>query len=394
MRKPLLLNAFLIATSCLVTMPVEAAEPGQDLRFLSRYPGSTMIQYKRMQYDEATMPLGPIDEKGVPVRSQAVEGQVTWIAYLDPLDRSDLEIFRNYENTLRNEGFQVVWKCANNSCNRENGTGAVLQVNPVWRHGQGLYTFFGGNDGSGRMLTAKHVAGTGQQTWIFLRVEASNNEHRADIYAVRVGQMQTGLVSGDADALNAASMSAALQQRGHFSMHLPFDYNQATLKPEAMALIQQLAAVLQQDPGLRVGLDGYTDNIGSVAFNQSLSARRAAAVKTALGQAGVPAAQVATRGLGAANPIADNSSETGRAQNRRVEVINLTPGFAPSVAQNSMGKQYESPGMGSVRRIAEDNAVAREGQSVAQTAVDTARSAVNYQVGQAVWGAVSGLLGR
>ncbi|KPW47076.1 OmpA family protein [Pseudomonas syringae pv. broussonetiae] len=99
-----------------------------------------------------------------------------------------------------------------------------------------------------------------------------------------------------------------------------FDYNKADLKPTAQGDIGKLAAFLQENPDRKVIVEGYTDSTGSASYNQSLSERRANSVRMALVRMGVDPARVVTMGYGKEYPVADNTSNSGRAMNRRVEV--------------------------------------------------------------------------
>jgi len=99
-----------------------------------------------------------------------------------------------------------------------------------------------------------------------------------------------------------------------------FDFNKAELKSSAFPNITKLAQFLQENPERKVIVEGYTDSVGSASYNQSLSERRAGSVRMALVRAGVDPARVVSQGYGKEYPVADNSSNSGRAQNRRVEV--------------------------------------------------------------------------
>jgi OOP family OmpA-OmpF porin len=100
-----------------------------------------------------------------------------------------------------------------------------------------------------------------------------------------------------------------------------FDFNKATLKPEGKAQLDKGIAVLKQKPNLRVSVEGHTDSIGSDVYNQKLSERRANAVRDYMVSQGIDSSRITTRGYGETRPIADNKTEEGRAENRRVEVI-------------------------------------------------------------------------
>ncbi|MGQ7956638.1 OmpA family protein [Pseudomonas sp. SP16.1] len=101
---------------------------------------------------------------------------------------------------------------------------------------------------------------------------------------------------------------------------LLFDFNKAELRSGAYPGITKLAQFLQENPDRQVIVEGYTDNVGSASYNQSLSERRANAVRAALVRAGVEPSRIVAQGYGKEHPVADNASDSGRAQNRRVEV--------------------------------------------------------------------------
>lgn len=100
-----------------------------------------------------------------------------------------------------------------------------------------------------------------------------------------------------------------------------FDFNSDEIKLESKAPLDQIVAVLKQNAGWRMLIEGHTDNIGGDAFNRDLSAKRAAAVKAFLVTAGIEEGRLSVAGLGMSKPIGSNETEHGRAQNRRVELV-------------------------------------------------------------------------
>jgi outer membrane protein OmpA-like peptidoglycan-associated protein len=116
-----------------------------------------------------------------------------------------------------------------------------------------------------------------------------------------------------------------------------FGFNQYTLKPDAREKLAKVSGILLAYPGLAVQVEGYTDNVGSDQYNQKLSQQRADVVRDYLVSQGVPTAGVASTGYGMGNPIADNSTAAGRAQNRRVQLV---------VSGNAIGIQESQPGAG------------------------------------------------
>lgn len=100
-----------------------------------------------------------------------------------------------------------------------------------------------------------------------------------------------------------------------------FDTGQATLKEGAQSKLDQLASVLKNHPERRVMVEGFTDSVGGADSNLVLSRARAESVRSALMARGVPADRIEARGNGQMRPVASNSTQAGRQQNRRVEVV-------------------------------------------------------------------------
>ena len=106
--------------------------------------------------------------------------------------------------------------------------------------------------------------------------------------------------------------------------NVTFDSSSSTLKPAGANTLVGVAMVLKEYEKTAVNVIGYTDSTGSQQLNMKLSQQRADSVGSSLITQGVAAARVRTSGMGPANPIASNSTEEGKAQNRRVE-ITLSP---------------------------------------------------------------------
>ena len=116
-----------------------------------------------------------------------------------------------------------------------------------------------------------------------------------------------------------------------------FDPGQYTLKSAARERLARISGIVLAYPDLKLQIEGYTDSIGSDEFNQRLSEKRAATVRDYLVDNGVSINTVFARGLGKANPIADNSTSAGRKLNRRVEMI-----VSGDVIGDVVGTQTES----------------------------------------------------
>jgi outer membrane protein OmpA-like peptidoglycan-associated protein len=100
-----------------------------------------------------------------------------------------------------------------------------------------------------------------------------------------------------------------------------FDTAKFSLRPEAREKLAKVAGIISGHPGLRLAVEGHTDNVGGDSYNQQLSEERGSAVRDYLTQQGMQQGSVTTKGFGKTQPIATNDTAAGRQQNRRVELV-------------------------------------------------------------------------
>lgn len=117
--------------------------------------------------------------------------------------------------------------------------------------------------------------------------------------------------------------TAAVESKPIVLRNVLFETGSADLLQASMNEISRLKTVLEENPALRIRVQGHTDNAGDSAANLELSTRRAEAVKTALIEHGIDASRLESKGFGESNPMATNDTEKGRALNRRTEFLVL-----------------------------------------------------------------------
>lgn len=126
----------------------------------------------------------------------------------------------------------------------------------------------------------------------------------------------------DRDAQSMTAVERAIAETGKFTTNnILFDTGKATLKPESMGEIQKVADYMKKNPTARFEVQGHTDNQGSDKINDPLSQQRAETIVQALVSMGCDEFNLRAVGKGSHEPIADNTTEAGRAQNRRVVFV-------------------------------------------------------------------------
>lgn len=121
--------------------------------------------------------------------------------------------------------------------------------------------------------------------------------------------------------IKASDILTALNTEGHIALYINFDVNKATIKPDSKPIIEQIISLLKENPSLNISIEGHTDNTGNPKKNQTLSEERAKSVRDAIAAEGVEVKRLSTVGWGQDKPIADNTTEEGKAKNRRVELV-------------------------------------------------------------------------
>jgi len=237
--------------------------------FVSRLAGYFISDCTQSEFDSFTFDDG--GDKATPV-----EGKVVHNTYSQPdsaTPNSKGLVQHNYMNALTASGWTIVAQDPDHIVAKQikNGVERWVQLD--------------GNGGSYYMLHLAQKAG-----------------------------MQQSVVTAD-------DMATALNRDGRVSLHINFDTGKSTIKPDSQPIVDQIVAMMKSNGGLKLSVEGNTDNVGSAQANQTLSQARAQAVVTAVSAAGVAASRMTAVGYGQDHPVADNSTESGRAQNRRVDLV-------------------------------------------------------------------------
>lgn len=298
----------------------EDVEGSSDHPMVSRYEGSSITDYDFREFNEYEILLGKAKRdsedpgKIVAETSENLEGKVTMISYYLPDDRSTLEVFRNYEDALKAEGFEILFTCSNKDCGGRDFNHKVVKYSGG----------FADNYSDQRFLAAKVARDEGDVYVSLYTVKNTGgggpdkNHIYTQVDVIEVTPMQEAMVTVDANA-----MAAEIFETGSISIYgILFDFDKADIKPESASTINEIATLLNDNPNLKLFIVGHTDNKGSLDYNTNLSQKRADAVVAVLiSEHGIDSERVTPRGLAFLAPVASNGSEEGRAKNRRVELV-------------------------------------------------------------------------
>jgi OOP family OmpA-OmpF porin len=123
--------------------------------------------------------------------------------------------------------------------------------------------------------------------------------------------------------ITASDMLEAINKTGSIALQINFETGKSAIKPESQTIVDQIAAMLLSEPALKVSIEGHTDNTGTALANKTLSENRAKSVVQALIAKGIDKARLSSKGWGQEKPVADNSTEEGKAKNRRVVIVKM-----------------------------------------------------------------------
>lgn len=299
--------------------------PGShDSPLVSRYAGSFIVGYQHESYGELTLPLG---KEITPVKfrkSRHVEGEFTRVIYVNPPPHSSLEVFRNYQTALHKAGFRMLYSCAETACGNLFHQAIYPQAREIHNSQVSEFAFAGVQE---QHYLSAELDGQHGTAYVALYVARDTND--AGVYSgpnrvmtllqvVRSKAMKSAMVTVD-----AAAMARDIAATGHVAVYgVYFDTDKAVVKPSSKAALTQMAQLLKQQPRLNVYIVGHTDNQGTLAHNMDLSRRRARSVVGALEHDyHIAATRLVAEGVGPLAPVATNTSDAGRAKNRRVELV-------------------------------------------------------------------------
>jgi OOP family OmpA-OmpF porin len=220
-------------------------------------------------------------------KTETKEGNLFYYYYRFNFDagvkmKSPLQIVKNYENAVVKNGGQLVYKNTN------------------------------GSDGD--IEATLYLSTKGKEYWIQLTRFAGNG---IEVEAFGLNILE---IESMKQEVVASEMFEKINKEGFIALYINFETGKSAIKPESQPIVDQLSAMLKQNPTLKINIEGHTDNVGGDIANQQLSESRAQSVMNALISKSIEVSRLKSKGWGQSKPITDNNTEEGRAKNRRVEI--------------------------------------------------------------------------
>jgi outer membrane protein OmpA-like peptidoglycan-associated protein len=321
-----------LAAISFISVAAHAADVAgaKDPPYLKRYEGSEIVSYQALPYESYRVWVPDPKNPTAPWITDQVEGQITRAFYKVPAGHTVLEIYRNYEQSLKDAGFTL--KAGSPSFLDRNWVDSFYHQS--WQvHGDSAW----GPMGLTGVQKMAYLSGSATKDGkpVTVAVYVSNYNQGTDVkYGDKSFRFNPDNVLVVADVvvskpvankmvlLKAADMADALRTKGAVDIYgIYFDTDQSAIKPESAPTLEEVASLLKIDGGLKLEVSGHTDNTGEKAHNLKLSEARAQAVVKALTSSyGIDGKRLVAKGYGDAKPVAPNTSDENKARNRRVEL--------------------------------------------------------------------------
>jgi len=319
----LLLIATLFISVNVFAQGTKDIEGSKDYPTISRFENSIIEFYKETKWGSYKL---PVSDKGTIDWSEPkiLEGKVIRTQHTTSIDNNSEFVLHNYKAAFNKSGFVILTIMAGTELNIDN------RPYYWWSKYYGSGGYYNGiNNGKFGMGITPHMYKN--HSLIVAKGHSNNKDIYAIIYitedkddkytlitqdVIEVEAVETGLVT-------AQSLDDGLTINGHITLDgLYFNTGESTIKPESAEALKNIAEYLNTHPAKRFLVVGNTDNVGDFNANLKLSKDRAEAVMNELlTKYSVKTEQLKAYGIGSASPVVSNSTDEGKAKNRRVEIV-------------------------------------------------------------------------
>lgn len=280
MKNPSLKISILLLLSCVTNLLFAQemdAEGCKDHSFFNRIE-NYYIEGCKENYNEYEFMIG--NDKTQTLEGTLIDILYTYDGPFGPNLPSKLQVIRNYENAVAKMGGKKVY-----SRTTDDGgwTGATF-----------------------------HLQKDGNDYWLGIYDLNNNPVDQFTLVLLTIEGMKQEIVANE--------MFEKINSGLPLALYINFETGKSAVKGDSENIVQELYQMMSENPTLQILVEGHTDNVGNKTSNQILSEQRAASLKSALVQKGIGTDKIKTVGFGQEQPLADNSTDDGKAKNRRIEI--------------------------------------------------------------------------
>jgi OmpA-OmpF porin, OOP family len=297
-------------------------EEEKDYPLVSRFEGSEMKYYKETKWGAYKL---PVNDKGALDwdNPKVLEGKVIRIQYSTSIDNNSEYVLQNYKAAFKKAGFSILIAIANEELgvsdrphtwkdkyyvaggyyNGLNNEKFGIGINfPIWKNNHSFIAAHGNKDG--------------KDIYAIIYTVVDDNYTLLTQDIIEVEAVETGMVS-------AENIAKGIQTDGHIAIYdILFETGKSDIKPESEAAIKNVADYMNANTDKKFNIVGHTDNVGDFNANMILSESRAKAIlNTLVTKYTVKAEQLKAYGVSSLSPVATNTTEEGKAKNRRVDIV-------------------------------------------------------------------------
>ena len=336
------------ATAADTPIPAGDVASAKDPAYLGRFTGAKLLSHHAADFDALTLPTGQLkavagqrdssnNQVFAPEKKVELEGKRSHRVYLLPEGTSTLAAIRNYQNAAKGKGGKVLYECQGQECGggQRNlsfgGGGQQGLAMYLWpeakvtdkRNSPGYCALRGGLNE--QRFTALEIPSVNAHVAVLAFIAEAGTECKNfnGRTFVMVDAVESQAMAQTMEMPSAEEMVASITTSGRVALYgIHFDSGKAEVKAQSKATMDEIGKLLAANKSLKLLVVGHTDNVGGFAPNVELSKKRAEAVVAQLvAQYKVAPSRLQAFGVAYASPVAPNVDETGRAKNRRVELV-------------------------------------------------------------------------
>ncbi len=292
----------------------------KDNPLISRFTGSTIQFYETVKWDIYILPYSKIisvEGSKTWEKKLKLQGEINRIQYVTNLENNTSLVYMNYLNALKKSNWEILFS--------GSGDNELGNESYEWQ----FYMF--GNDGLGLgdKIGNKYNFRGSDYAYIAAKFEDNDTTYYASIYIIEqdnltmINQDIIKVKNPDVGMVTAKLMTENIDKKGHLALDgLFFETGKSTIMDKSIPALKNIAEYLNNNKDKKFFIIGHTDNIGNVQSNIALSENRAKAVMNELvTKYGIKAEQLKAYGVANFSPMISNSTDEGKARNRRVEIV-------------------------------------------------------------------------